>query len=169
MVLAGSLALIGCAAAVSLPASREPVPADAASSPPPVDPGTSALESSIHQLVNKHRASRDHPALRFDPRVAALAREHSEAMASGQRSFSHEGFDGRASAIRAFLPARALAENVAYDSRSGGQLTARVVEGWIASGGHRRNIEGDFTITGVGAARGDRGIYYFTQIFVRTH
>ena len=43
-----------------------------------------------------------------------------------------------------------------------------VVEGWIASAGHRQNIEGDFTLTGIGAAAGRDGTRYFTQIFVKT-
>jgi len=60
-----------------------------------------------------------------------------------------------------------MAENVAYDSRSGDRLAARVVDDWLASSRHRENIEGDFTDTGIGAARAQDGLYYFTQIFVR--
>jgi uncharacterized protein YkwD len=33
---------------------------------------------------------------------------------------------------------------------------------------HRENIEGDFDLTGVGAATDAQGLLYLTQIFVRT-
>lgn len=122
----------------------------------------------MHELVNQRRDSRGLPSLRWDDRVAAIAREHSQAMASGRRPFSHDGFDARADRIGGFLDARSMAENVAYDSRTGQDLGRQVVAGWIASPGHRQNIEGDFTVTGIGAAEGRDGVSYFTQIFVKT-
>ena len=49
-----------------------------------------------------------------------------------------------------------------------GPMGAReVVDGWLHSPGHRRNIEGDFRLTGIGLAEGSNGMIYFTQIFVR--
>jgi uncharacterized protein YkwD len=60
-------------------------------------------------------------------------------------------------------PITVVAENVAS-----GQMSAReVVDGWLNSPGHRRNIEGNFKLTGIGLARGSRGMIYFTQIFTR--
>jgi len=47
-------------------------------------------------------------------------------------------------------------------------MTAReVVDGWLHSPGHKRNIEGDFIFTGIGHARDKKGDIYFTQIFSR--
>jgi uncharacterized protein YkwD len=37
----------------------------------------------------------------------------------------------------------------------------------MRSSGHRRNIQGDFTLTGVGAATSRRGEIFLTQIFVK--
>jgi uncharacterized protein YkwD len=42
-----------------------------------------------------------------------------------------------------------------------------VVDGWLNSPGHRRNIEGDFRLTGIGIAKRSDGMVYFTQIFIR--
>jgi uncharacterized protein YkwD len=54
------------------------------------------------------------------------------------------------------------AENVAY-----GNITAKeVVDNWLKSPGHRRNIEGKYTITGIGVAKSSDGTIFFTQIFV---
>jgi uncharacterized protein YkwD len=56
------------------------------------------------------------------------------------------------------------AENVAYNYKN----AQDVVRNWIASSGHRRNIEGNYNLTGIGLARDRRGKLYFTQIFLRT-
>jgi uncharacterized protein YkwD len=47
-------------------------------------------------------------------------------------------------------------------------MSAReVVDGWLHSPGHRRNIEGDFKLTGIGLAFGHNGNIFFTQIFTK--
>jgi uncharacterized protein YkwD len=49
-----------------------------------------------------------------------------------------------------------------------GPMSAReVVDGWLHSPGHRRNIESDFRLTGIGLATAGNGMIYFTQIFVK--
>lgn len=116
--------------------------------------------------MNAHRASLQLPLLTHDDRVAEIARRHSAAMASGARPFGHDGFDSRVSEIRSFLTVLGAAENLALDNRSGPELAGLVVRGWIGSPGHRRNIEGSYDVTGVGAATDPRGVVYFTQIFV---
>jgi uncharacterized protein YkwD len=51
---------------------------------------------------------------------------------------------------------------------SSGPMGAReVVDGWLRSPGHRRNIEGDFRLTGIGVATARNGMVYFTQIFIK--
>jgi uncharacterized protein YkwD len=161
--LLGALLLAtGCTGGLTLPATRDPLPADR-----PPAPAASTLERQMHDLVNQRRSARGLPQLGWDDGVAAIAREHSQAMASGRRPFSHDGFDQRADRISRLLQVSGLAENVAYDSRTGPDLARLVVEGWIASAGHRQNIDGAFTITGIGAAEARDGVLYFTQIFVR--
>ncbi|HWP67453.1 MAG TPA: CAP domain-containing protein [Candidatus Limnocylindria bacterium] len=123
------------------------------------------LEQQVLSLVNRHRATRGLPALRADARIAREARRHSAAMASGTVPFGHAGFAERGAALRRVMPCRSSAENVAsslgYDDPAG-----EMVRGWLASSGHRKNIEGPYETTGVGVARSARGQIYVTQIFV---
>lgn len=158
-LLAAALALAGCApGGVGLPLPL-PLPA-----PPPSGGAPAGLEGEVLALVNRHRAERGLPALRNDARIADVARRHSATMAA-RRRLDHDGFDARAAEIGRFLPLAGMAENVALDSRP--DVARSAVQGWIASPGHRANIEGSFRVTGVGIARAADGVWYFTQIFVQ--
>jgi len=85
-------------------------------------------------------------------------------MLSGKTPFGHEGFHERINRLRKRLgPIHVAAENVA----SGPMSAREVVDGWLHSPGHRRNIEGNFKLTGIGLARREDGMVYFTQIFTR--
>ncbi len=81
-----------------------------------------------------------------------------------ESAFGHTGLNARAKAIRKALGViSSIGENVA----SGPMNAREVVDGWLNSPGHKRNIEGDFTLTGIGYARDKKGNIYFTQIFSR--
>jgi len=41
------------------------------------------------------------------------------------------------------------------------------VNSWLNSSGHKKNIEGNYSHTGVGIAKNQYGTLYFTQIFVK--
>jgi uncharacterized protein YkwD len=99
--------------------------------------------------------------------ISAQARLHSQAMADGSASFSHQGFDDRVELISQILSYRSAAENLAYNQGYSDPVDA-AVQGWIKSEGHRRNMVGEFNLTGVGIARNGAGEYYFTQIFIRS-
>jgi uncharacterized protein YkwD len=161
-VCAGLL-LAAAACVPMLPAGTTTIPSSRSSAPAPA----AVVEHEIHQIINQHRARRGLPALQYDERVAEVAREHSAAMAAGSRPFGHGGFEQRGSAISRFLPYLGLAENVAYDSRSGPTLPSLIATGWIGSAAHRQNIEGSYGITGIGIARDRDGVTYATQIFLR--
>jgi uncharacterized protein YkwD len=121
-----------------------------------------ALEDQILTLINQHRKKKGLAALRSDPVIEAEARRHTMAMASHQSPFGHDGFSYRSKVITSKVPGvTATAENVAYGSRS----AQEVVDGWIKSSGHRKNIEGKFKLTGIGVARDEKSVLYFTQIF----
>jgi uncharacterized protein YkwD len=124
------------------------------------------LEQKIHNRVNQYRLSHGLPPLRLDARISYEARRHSQAMARGTAAFSHDGFANRVKAIGASIPYRKAGENLA-EIQGYPDLIGTAVQGWIDSPGHRKNMEGDFNLTGVGAARNLQGKYYFTQIFVR--
>jgi uncharacterized protein YkwD len=87
-------------------------------------------------------------------------------MAKGVAPFSHDGFKSRVKAIGATIPYRQAGENLAV-IRGYPDVVAVAVQGWLDSPGHRKTMEGNFNLTGVGVAKNRQGEYYFTQIFIR--
>jgi uncharacterized protein YkwD len=122
-----------------------------------------ALEQQVYAAVNAHRAARGLRALAWSDLVADQARVHSQKMASGERSLGHRDFKKRVATVGRAVRWSHAAENVVR-SRS----VARAMDLWLRNRGHRRNIEGNYDVTGIGAARADDGFIYVTQIFLRS-
>jgi uncharacterized protein YkwD len=108
-------------------------------------------------LLNRQRRARGLTALRSNRRLETAATRYSRRMVR-QRFFDHTAPDGttveqRVSAV-GYGGFRALAENIAWGS--GPQATpARIVNGWMHSPGHRRNILDDtLREIGIGIAQG---------------
>lgn len=121
------------------------------------------MEKDILYYVNLHRREIDKPPLQLSPVITKECIVHSKHMCTGKADFGHDGFEDRVANInRKLKPYHAVGENVAY-----GQLSAeKVVKLWLKSGGHRKNIEGDYNLTGIGIAQGKDGTIYYTQIFI---
>ena len=121
------------------------------------------LQQSVLDFVNRYRKTKGLRPLTMMPLITAEALKHSKNMSDGRVAFGHDGFDGRADRLmRQIELSNAIAENVAY-----GKFSAQeVVNRWIQSPGHRKNIEGKFTLTGVGIVRRADGYLFFTQIFI---
>lgn len=104
--------------------------------------------TAVVAATNTERKSAGCPALKHDPRLTAAAQKHAADMAN-RRYFSHTSKDGRTfdARIRAEGYRSPGGENIAR-----GQATeAEVVEDWMESPGHRRNIENcSFRTIGVG-------------------
>ncbi len=124
-----------------------------------------ALEEEINRKVNQYRLSKNLPPLTMNAEISYVARQHSRDMASKKTTFSHDGFDNRAEAVGKTIPYRSFAENLAY-IKGYPNLADVAVKGWINSPGHRKNMEGNFNLTGVGIAKNADGEYYFTQLFL---
>lgn len=122
-----------------------------------------SLERQTHAKINEYRQRKGRRPLAWNAAIADQAREHSQMMARGKRRFGHSGFNDRVAVIGRRHPWRRAAENVAINSTA-----ASVVERWLKNRGHRSNIEGDFDLTGVGAAAAPDGSVYFTQIFIKS-
>ena len=121
------------------------------------------METQILQFVNEDRKQHGLSALEMNSLESSLASKHSHDMATGKVKFGHDGFNTRAKAIQKAIGSNEVGENVAS-----GPMTAReVVDGWLNSPGHKKNIEGDFTLTGIGYATDKKGNIFFTQIFSR--
>ena len=133
-------------------------------SPARFAPAPHPRSADILRYVNEHRRSMGLPVLQGNSFISSVALRHSRDMLSGKTPFGHDGFHDRILEIRGHLGVlHVAAENVA----SGPMSAREVVDGWLHSPGHRRNIEGDFRLTGIGLAAGDNGMIYFTQIFVK--
>lgn len=122
----------------------------------------SGVAAQVVTLTNKARAGAGCAALRVDPRITRAAQAHSDDM-SRRDYFEHDSLDGRSFAdrIRAAGYASPGAENIAFGQRS----AAEVMQAWLTSPGHRRNIlDCELVTIGVGyTADGS----YWTQDFGR--
>ena len=128
----------------------------------PVNAGV--LEIAILDNINTHRNSIGLSSLQMINAANQQAYNHSRNMATGKTPFSHNGFSQRIAIIQQSIGgSSASAENVAY-----GSLNAKeVVKVWLNSPPHRKNIDGNYTLTGIGTYRDGQGTLYFTQIFLR--
>jgi uncharacterized protein YkwD len=124
------------------------------------------IVAAVHRLVNDFRQEQGLEPLTLDPRISAEAREHSAEMARSGGRISHRGFNRRLQDIGTKIPYRAAAENVAVNVGYDNPARA-AVEGWKKSSEHRKNMLGDFSLTGIGIAQSQAGGYFFTQIFVQ--
>jgi uncharacterized protein YkwD len=155
--------LIGCAPACD--AAPAPASGKRAGAHPP---DLARVEREVVAKVNRYRSKEGLKPLASDPRIAEIARGHSRAMAAGKSGFGHGGFRDRSKSVEGKIPYSRVAENVAhYGRRPSAEIPGIAVERWVASRGHRHNIEGPFALTGVGAAVAPDGSIYLTQIFVK--
>lgn len=122
-------------------------------------------QKAIFNAINAYRVQHGLSALKLNSEISAAAEQHSQDMADKHVPFGHEGFRSRIRTLfREFNHPRGAAENVAYIY---GGDTMDVVDMWLHSSGHRRNIEGSFNLTGIGIAHDSQGRVYVTQIFLR--
>jgi uncharacterized protein YkwD len=135
---------------------------------PPAQKSAARVNADISReilfFVNEFRRSKGLPTLQANSYISSVALGHSRDMLTGKSPFGHDGFRQRIDRISSRLGRlHVAAENVA----SGPMDAREVVDGWLHSPGHRRNIMGDFQLTGIGVAEAANGMIYFTQIFVR--
>jgi uncharacterized protein YkwD len=144
------------------PTPVPPTPVPPTPVPPAPPSSATAYDEEILALVNDHRRSIGRSALVMNQTIWAQANGHSRNMATGAVAFGHTGFESRVATIRALLGSGGSAsENVAMGYSS----ASAVVSGWLGSSGHRANIEGNATRTGISAVRSASGAWYYTQIF----
>lgn len=120
-----------------------------------------AVRDATLCLVNRERAERDLGKLKPVGVLDQVAAAYAKRMVR-ERFFDHTSPDGatfvtrikRTSYLRGDLKRWSVAENLAW--ATGGLATpTKVVQGWMHSSGHRRNIlTGRFTELGLGVAPG---------------
>lgn len=123
------------------------------------------IEKAILAYVNEYRVTHHRSPLKMNSEMSKEAAQHSRDMATHRMSFGHKDFNKRIHRLFDHIQqCRGGAENVAYNYKD----AQDVVKNWLTSPGHRRNIMGNYNLTGIGIARDQRGKIYFTQIFLRT-
>lgn len=122
------------------------------------------LENQVVNEVNAYRVSIGLPELISDARIVVQARNHSKNMAKSMVPFSHDGYYERIDNLRIDFPdLKSSGENISY----GYDNAKAVVAAWLQSEGHKKNIEGNFTHTGVGIAVDKDDTYFYTHLFIR--
>jgi len=151
------------------------------------------LEKRIHELVNEERKKHGLPPLKWDNKLAMIARKHSQDMAINNY-FDHINLRGEDPTKRGLKEGytcyknygsyytEGIAENIfqnnLYDSvtyingipiynyNSLEEIAKSTVEGWMESPGHRSNIlNNNYDREGIGVAISDDDKVYITQDF----
>lgn len=127
------------------------------------DVSIAKIEKTVVQLVNEYREKQGLKPLKVIDAITEVSEQHSQNMGIKKVAFGHDGFNKRYEALKKSMPrVGGAAENVAFGNTS----IQQIVEGWIKSPGHRKNMEGPFNTTGVGVYRNKKGLVYYTQIFI---
>ncbi|BAZ17101.1 allergen V5/Tpx-1 family protein [Calothrix sp. NIES-4071] len=126
---------------------------------------TDTLEQSIFEKINQYRTSKGLSRLARNTKIDDHARSHSQDMANGKTPFGHQDFSNRVKSIG--IAYSGAAENVAYNQGYKDPAT-QAVQGWLKSRGHKKNIEGNYSQTGIGVAANSKGEIYFTEIFINS-
>lgn len=133
-------------------------PATTTTTAPEVDPAEAVLT-----LVNDARAAAPTPCppLTVDPHLQVAAQAHTDDMAARgyMDHVTPEGQDPAARALAAGYSGTGVGENIAQ----GYPDAESVMAGWMASDGHRDNIE-NCSYTVIGIAYNTTG-WYWTQVF----
>lgn len=140
--------------------------------------GVDTLETLIFELTNKERVKKGLNSLKFDYRLKAAARQHSDDMLRNKYlSHGSSNMLNKTPSQRIYnsgFPILRVGENVAEDIgdlipflfvKDPDSLAKRIVSGWMESPGHRKNIlEPEFTHMGIGSVL-KGGIHKVTQNF----
>ena len=124
------------------------------------------LETATARLIEAHNRIRKvekYPTLAASKRLQVAAELHAADMA-GRSEMTHKGSDGSEVAERVKLQK--------YDYRRVGENGARgrftidqVMEGWMRSEVHRKNILGGFSQIGAAVALDEKGVPYWCVVF----
>ena len=121
------------------------------------------LPEDLLKYTNEYRRSKGLSNLEMRTDLNSIARNHSEEMASGKTGFGHNGYDKRVRKIKEIFKTCTVAENVAYGANNAKEAFTI----WRNSSGHRKNMLGGYKYIGIGTAKNNRGVIYYTEIFVK--
>ena len=120
------------------------------------------MRSDMLVRLNQERQAQGLSALKLNDQLTAAAQAHTDDMIA-QSYFSHTSLDGRTPADRVTATGyqwRAVGENIAQGQYS----VTEVMDGWMASPGHRENIlTPGFTEVGISLSLGQNKDWYTTE------
>lgn len=122
----------------------------------------STIEVEVMDRVNDFRAGLGLPELESLNEISMQAGYHNSHMIENAE-VCHDDFPSRYAALVNSVNAKAVSENVAYGYRT----AEAVVNAWVKSDGHRKNMESNVTHFGISIKEDAEGKLYFTNIFVR--
>ncbi|WP_422931123.1 CAP domain-containing protein [Singulisphaera sp. PoT] len=135
---------------------------EAKSDAPPPAPNVADVAALV-EAHNRERAKDQLPFLKSDPKLESAALVQARDMAEHNK-MTHEGSDGSTAAQRierANFHYRGAAENVAAGQRD----VDEVMQAWLDSPPHKKNILGDFTEIGVACVKAKDGKPYWCVDF----
>ncbi len=120
------------------------------------------IEQNILQLINAYRLEKGFSKLNQLSIIKIQTQEHTNYMVD-KNILSHDYFYKRKEFLTNNAEAISVGENVAYGYSS----AQSVVNAWLKSDEHKKNIEGDFNCFNVSAEINSEGKWYFTNIFIK--
>lgn len=149
--------LNSCTADASVPATPTTVSQTAVPYP------YTTFENETLTLINNYRLSIGLNALAKSDYISYKAEEHNNYMIANN-VVNHNDFVARSEDIMKTLGAKYVTENVAYNYNT----PQAVLDAWLASEGHKANLEGNYTHFGLSVRENPTtGKKYYTNIFAK--
>lgn len=120
------------------------------------------MELEVLELINAYRAQKGLSSLEVLDEGSRQAQVHNGHMIE-KDEVCHHNFADRYTALVSSEQAKAVSENVAFGYSS----ADAVVNAWIKSDSHKKNMEGDHTHFGISVKEGKDGRLYYTNMFMR--
>lgn len=120
-------------------------------------------EIQTMDLINNYRVSIGLNSLQKINYISLKSEEHDNYMIANN-VVNHDDFVARSEDIMNVVGAKTVGENIAYNYNT----AQAAFDAWLASSGHKANIEGDFTHFGISIRTNPaNGAKYYTNIFVK--
>jgi uncharacterized protein YkwD len=120
-------------------------------------------EIQTMDLINNYRVSIGLNSLQKINYISLKSEEHDNYMITNN-VVNHDDFVARSEDIMNVLGAKTVGENIAYNYST----PQAAFDAWLASPGHKANIEGNFTNFGISIRINPaNGTKYYTNIFVK--
>jgi len=131
--------------------------------PDKLDLDLETIRERLLSLHNEARVDEKLKKLEVSPKLREAAQKHAEEMAE-RGEMTHEGKDGSTPAERIKAEGyryRRCGENIAFGRFS----PQSVMDGWLDSPPHKKNILGSFSQIGIGYAKAKNGASYWCVTF----